>query len=281
MSVALGVDATGGLTTPATEITGRVLPVRGELADLLPWGGLRRGSTVSVRGSTSLLLALLATATAEGCWAAVVGLPHLGVLAAAELGVAVHRLALVPQPGTDPAVVERTVAPNLRVIRATASNTAGKATLSLPPGGRGTEGRASLEGLSDSTSNVEVETVRIDDLDLGPAVFMKVDVEGHELAALRGAAGLIQASHPILTVEIEQRHGGIAPTVDLLAGWGYTGRVLVDDRWTKLTDFDLAAHQEKYFADHEPASYVGIMLRKEKYINNVVFTHEASTVTLV
>src|SRR4051794_20808347 len=110
MSVALGVDATGGLTTPATEITGRVLPVRGELADLLPWGGLRRGSTVSVRGSTSLLLALLATATAEGCWAAVVGLPHLGVLAAAELGVAVHRLALVPKPGTDPAVVERTAA---------------------------------------------------------------------------------------------------------------------------------------------------------------------------
>jgi len=110
MSVALGVDATGELTTPATEITGRVLPVRGELADLLPWGGLRRGSTVSVRGSTSLLLALLATATAEGCWAAVVGLPHLGVLAAAELGVAVHRLALVPKPGTDPAVVERTVA---------------------------------------------------------------------------------------------------------------------------------------------------------------------------
>lgn len=110
MSVALGVDATGGLTTPATEITGRVLPVRGELAGLLPWGGLRRGSTVSVRGSTSLLLALIATATAEGCWAAVVGLPHLGVLAAAELGVAVHRLALVPQPGADAAVVERTVA---------------------------------------------------------------------------------------------------------------------------------------------------------------------------
>ncbi|WNV91905.1 hypothetical protein RM788_21630 [Umezawaea sp. Da 62-37] len=110
MSVALGVDATGGLTTLAGGITGQVLPVRGELADLLPWGGLRRGSTVSVRGSTSLLLALLSTATAEGCWAAVVGVPHLGVLAAAELGVAVHRLALVPRPGSDPAVVERTVA---------------------------------------------------------------------------------------------------------------------------------------------------------------------------
>ena len=109
--VALGVGAASELaSTPDDQITGRVLPVRGELAGLLPWGGLRRGSTVSVRGSTSLLLALLATATAEGCWAAVVGLPQLGVLAAAELGVVVHRLALVPKPGTDQVVVERTIA---------------------------------------------------------------------------------------------------------------------------------------------------------------------------
>jgi hypothetical protein len=104
-----GVRAASELTTtPADQATGRVLPVRGELADLFPWGGLRRGSTVSVRGSTSLLLALLAMATAEGCWAAVVGLPQLGVLAAAEVGVAVHRLALVPRPGADPSTAERT-----------------------------------------------------------------------------------------------------------------------------------------------------------------------------
>ncbi|GLZ30394.1 hypothetical protein Lesp02_25830 [Lentzea sp. NBRC 105346] len=104
--VALGVNPASELTeTTADHATGRVLPVRGELADLLPWGGLRRGSTVSVGGSTSLLLALLAGATATGCWAAVVGLPHIGVLAAAELGVAVHRLALVPRPGGDPAAV--------------------------------------------------------------------------------------------------------------------------------------------------------------------------------
>ncbi|WP_186763469.1 hypothetical protein [Lentzea tibetensis] len=104
--VALGVNPASELTgTTADQTTGRVLPVRGELADLLPWGGLRRGSTVSVGGSTSLLLALLAGATADGCWAAVVGLPHLGVLAAAELGVAVPRLALVPRPGGEPGAV--------------------------------------------------------------------------------------------------------------------------------------------------------------------------------
>ncbi|MGH3826400.1 MAG: hypothetical protein ACRDQX_04380, partial [Pseudonocardiaceae bacterium] len=68
-------------------------------------GGLRRGSVVAVRGSMALLLTLLAAATARGVWAAVVGVGDLGVLAAAEVGVVVQRLALVPRPGADPAPV--------------------------------------------------------------------------------------------------------------------------------------------------------------------------------
>lgn len=84
---------------PADLAVGRVLPVRAELADLLPLGGLRRGSTISVRGSNSLLLALLATATSSGSWAAVVGLPELGLTAAEEFGVVPQRLAVVPKPG--------------------------------------------------------------------------------------------------------------------------------------------------------------------------------------
>jgi hypothetical protein len=86
--------------------TGRVLPVAPALAGLLPGAGLRRGSTVAVHGATSLLLALLAEATATGSWAAVVGLPSLGLAAAAEYGVDLGRVALVPRPGADlPSVV--------------------------------------------------------------------------------------------------------------------------------------------------------------------------------
>lgn len=85
--------------------TGRVLPVVPALAGLLPGAGLRRGSTVAVHGGTSLLLALLAEATAQGAWAAVLGLPSLGLAAAAEYGVDLARLALVPRPGVElPAV---------------------------------------------------------------------------------------------------------------------------------------------------------------------------------
>ncbi len=81
------------------------LPVPDGLAALLP-DGLRRGGITAVTGSTSLLLALLAHACAEGAWAAVVGQPSMGLLAAAQAGVALERLALVPRPGPDaPSVV--------------------------------------------------------------------------------------------------------------------------------------------------------------------------------
>jgi hypothetical protein len=92
----------------------RVLPVVPELSGLLPARGLRRGSTVAVAtgraapasGGTSLLLALLSEASRSGSWCAVVGVPSLGAIAAAESGIALDRLALVPNPGPDwPTVV--------------------------------------------------------------------------------------------------------------------------------------------------------------------------------
>lgn len=98
-----GVDPAG--EAHGGPVAGRVLPTRAELAAVLPWPGLRRGSTVAVSGSVALLFALLAEATSDGSWAAVVGLPGIGVAAAAEVGVAVSRLALVPRPGNDAAGV--------------------------------------------------------------------------------------------------------------------------------------------------------------------------------
>jgi antitoxin (DNA-binding transcriptional repressor) of toxin-antitoxin stability system len=85
---------------------GGPLPVHPLLAPLLlPWSGLRRGATVAVTGGASLLLALLDGAMSTGGWAAVAGLPALGVVAAHEHGIPVARLALVPHPGPDWPVV--------------------------------------------------------------------------------------------------------------------------------------------------------------------------------
>jgi hypothetical protein len=71
------------------------------LQTLLP-DGVRRGSTISVSGSMSLLLALLAAASAEGAWCALVDLPfgggaaQLSAEAAEDFGIDLARLPLVP-----------------------------------------------------------------------------------------------------------------------------------------------------------------------------------------
>jgi hypothetical protein len=77
----------------------RLLPVVPALQPLLPGQGLRRGSTVAVGRSAALALALVAGASAAGSWVAAVGLPDLGMVAAAETGIALERMALVPAPG--------------------------------------------------------------------------------------------------------------------------------------------------------------------------------------
>ena len=78
------------------------LPLAPGLASLFPDGALRRGSTVSIGAgvaATSLALVLLSGPSAAGSWCAVVGVPDLGLVAAAQFGVDLGRLALVPSPG--------------------------------------------------------------------------------------------------------------------------------------------------------------------------------------
>lgn len=84
------------LTTPALP----PLPVPDALGQLLP-DGLRRGSTVAVTSSVSLLLALLGPASAAGAWTAMVGMPAISAEAAVEAGIELERLAIIspPEPG--------------------------------------------------------------------------------------------------------------------------------------------------------------------------------------
>lgn len=87
----------GGAAQPG----GRLLPVHPGLAGLLPEGGLAAGTVLAVRGSTTLLLALLAEASRSGAWVALVGAPAVGMLAAADAGIELGRTVLVPAPGPD------------------------------------------------------------------------------------------------------------------------------------------------------------------------------------
>lgn len=77
----------------------RAIPTHPALGDLLPGGALAAGGRYRVANSTTLALALLQGPSAAGAWCAVVGMPDLGVEAAAGLGVDLERLVLVPHPG--------------------------------------------------------------------------------------------------------------------------------------------------------------------------------------
>jgi hypothetical protein len=90
---------------PATLAGARRLLVADPLGTLLPDGGLRRGSVITLAGAagtTSVLLPLLAAATAIGEWASVVepGVT-LGGAAIAEAGVALERCAVVRRVPVD------------------------------------------------------------------------------------------------------------------------------------------------------------------------------------
>lgn len=96
---------------PVSAAHERLVEVPGPLGELIPRRGLRRGSVVAVdgapgAGATSVALALAAAVTAVGEWVAAVDLDGtLGALAAAEVGVALDRFAVVrpPHGGSDSA----------------------------------------------------------------------------------------------------------------------------------------------------------------------------------
>ncbi len=92
------------------------VPVVGALVGVLPEGGLRRGAAVSVGEDAGLLLALAAQVGGAGGWCAAVGLPELGLLAAAGYGIAPERLLLADAPGPHWAEVVAALAGAVEVI---------------------------------------------------------------------------------------------------------------------------------------------------------------------
>ena len=89
---------------PPAPVFEAVLPVPPLLAGVLP-AGLPRGTVAVLSGARSLGLSMVAAVTAAGGNAAIVGQPDAGLLAAAEMGADLSRLAVIPDPGKDPVEV--------------------------------------------------------------------------------------------------------------------------------------------------------------------------------
>ncbi|GGW41735.1 FkbM family methyltransferase [Streptomyces griseoloalbus] len=165
--------------------------------------------------------------------------------------------------------------PNVRVIRAAASDRPGTARLWLPPGDGGDRGVSSLVRRDIHGHALDVTCVTLDGLGLRDVGFIKIDVDGSESAVLRGAAGVLTRDRPALFVELESRIQPIAPVVTYLSHLGYEGWVLPAGTWIPLSRFPLEAHQARtsYVVSHgllrRVLPYGG--LRGPRYVNSVLF----------
>lgn len=147
-------------------------------------------------------------------------------------------VAFEPQP-RHAEFLRRALGPKVRVEEVALSDVEGEVILRVPRD-RMQDGRATIEPgntlESLDVSEIVVPRRRLDSYDFGPVGLIKVDVEGHELAVLKGGSGLIARDRPTLIVEAEDRHrpGTVEALVDYLATFGYRGHYLERGRLMPL-----------------------------------------------
>jgi FkbM family methyltransferase len=158
---------------------------------------------------------------------------------------------------------------NVEIREAAASDRSGQATLRVP--GSGPSPGASLEASAvaeSSSRGVSCETVRLDDALAGAerVAFVKVDVEGHELAVFRGAAEILARDSPALIFECEARHLGAdsapADVFAFLEALGYAGSFFSPSGLRPVAGFDPAVHQRRG---------PGRVWKEPGYVNNFLF----------
>jgi FkbM family methyltransferase len=159
---------------------------------------------------------------------------------------------------------------NVHVHLFALSDEAGSTTLHIPVfGDRASDGLASLALPTAPHVTIQIERRRLDDLPLERIDLIKCDVEGHELAVLRGGEATLRRLEPPVLVEIEQRHAGadVEATLDYLRGLGYSGYAVHRNGLRPVAEFDVERDQ---LAVLEREHVSGWMMPPE-YIHDFLF----------
>lgn len=173
-------------------------------------------------------------------------------------------------------IVSKHLPNNVEIHNNAVSNFNGKIKFAVAEQLRGGEGTSRVVGDSEtSQAVVEVDCVSIDSLNLPTIDFMKIDVEGHEIEVLEGALTTIKNSHPVMMVEIEDRHGDVVGSFRMLEDLGYETYLYQDRKWVPITPDELIALQQKY-VPHD-SLIGGIIKGSSGYANNVLFVHPDSS----
>ena len=184
--------------------------------------------------------------------------------------------AFEPRPDSAEYLVGRLAAgsnPRLRVETVALSDHAGEAQLRVLANDMG---RSSIEKENpvEQLGVVKILTVptrRLDDYDaIEPVGCIKIDVEGHEDAVLRGAKSILLRDHPSLIIEIEERHkhNSVSTVNSFLGELGYKGFFFRRHRLHPIELFRVEEHQDI----SNIANNINV---ENRYVNNFLFfAHE-------
>lgn len=132
--------------------------------------------------------------------------------------------------------LRRVVAGNVKVFESAISDADGEATFTVPRAAdgqyRNTSGTLQSAAYTEDVVQFNVPVRRLDDLGLENVGFLKLDVEGHELAAVAGAAQIIRRDRPVLLVEIMERLTGrpAAESIAAIEAHGYRAMAVLGNR---------------------------------------------------
>jgi FkbM family methyltransferase len=121
-------------------------------------------------------------------------------------------------------------------------------------------------GADDGEEKIKVDVLPLDEFcqqeSIGPIAFIKCDVEGHELPAFRGAAGVIERQRPIILFECHQQDAERGEVFRFLTDRGYEGRfyhgghVIPHTRFAEYAYRKPGVHHRNYMFAHRDAHVV-------------------------
>lgn len=164
---------------------------------------------------------------------AVDGGAHKGVYSYYLSSLCRHVYAFEPNPAMYEYLC-KAVPANVMTYRMGLSDYSGSATFNVPRSGSKTHNtRGSVLNVSGESGahKFEIQVTDLDSMGLENVGFIKLDVEGNEYAAIRGAEKLIQESRPVILAELTGV-GGNPPeqVVGLLEAWDYLPIATIDGR---------------------------------------------------
>lgn len=160
--------------------------------------------------------------------------------------------------------------PKLTIVPKAVSDNCGNMTLHIPKkGAKWQDTRATLEKIEGTAvQEVLIETTTLDawyqQTNIKNIDVIKIDVEGHEWATIKGCTNVIQNVRPIFIIEIEKRHAQYP--INAIFEWmeAQQYKVFYFDRTTlQLAPFSV--HQIDNFQEEKDAQ------NNMKYINNFIF----------